>query len=419
MNKRMRRFRKEKIEAIPEYSLIVETKGRVKIPKWIRNVAAIIILALAILYLPPILFHSETTSQGTKLKADITAILQANDYLKNNPEADFDEDGLSNIKESELGTDPFRVDTDGDGIIDCAEYTLTKTSPVLKNDDVLIDIIQKQTQEAGKSVNSPIKINNVILWPDNIKPRTYGTAVRTIEGGYRLCNFSGWAQFSGGEYVYQVENGVHRSLKMNHNGAAYIAGPDTYIKVYEQPLELIYELTICGHPFYFNNTVLGDFLCFVLPDQAPAVLRCRKMAAGDLDPQTGADTEADIQDVEITASESRFGRNQILLTDLARVRRCIEENETVLTSLFSPINGEAIVLIYGYTAYGNLLVADPKTKEPLGELKIEVRASRLYNEEGQQIQYEWFVFDGLGFSSFNKDRISFFSVPVNINDERS
>ena len=59
-----------------------------------------------------------------------------------------------------------------------------------------------------------------------------------------------------------------------------------------------------------------------------------------------------------------------------------------------------------------MLVADPRTQEKIGEIKIEERASRLYDEKGQQTQYEWFVFEGLGFSSSNKDRISFFSVPI-------
>lgn len=421
MNKRIRCLRKARKEEIPEYSLEFETKEKPKIPKWIRNTVAITIFTVAVLYLPPIFFHNEETSSDARasIKTDITAILQANNYLKNNPESDFDKDGLSNDEESRLGTDPFRVDTDGDGIIDYAEYTLTKTSPVLKNDDVLINIIQEQTQKAEKSVNSPIKINDVILWPNDIQSRAYGTIVRAIGGGYRLYNFSGWAQFPEGEYVYQVKNERHYALKVNSNGAAYISGPDTYIEVYEQPLEYIYELTVCGHPVYLNSVVLGDLLCFILPDQAPAILRCSKTATIDFDSNTVTDTEVEIQNVEITFPESRFSRNQILLTDLARIRKCIEENETILTSLYSPINGEAIVLVYGYTACGNLLIADPQTGESLGELKIQERASRLYDERGQQIQYEWFTFEGLGFSSFNKDRISFFSVPINTTEDRS
>lgn len=64
-------------------------------------------------------------------------------------------------------------------------------------------------------------------------------------------------------------------------------------------------------------------------------------------------------------------------------------------------------MIYGYTSQGDLLAADPETGEELGTIRIEERASRLYDKEGKIMQYEWFLFDGLGFSSNNKDRISF------------
>lgn len=411
MNKRMRQFKEARKDEIPEYSLMIEKK-KIKVPKWIRNTVAILIIVSAILYLPPVLFRSEDNNQREMIGTDVTAILQANDYLKNNPEADFDEDGLTNAIEAGLGTNPYRIDTDGDGITDNAEYTFTKTNPTVKNNDVLMEVISEETQKAGKSIHSPIKINNVILWPDNIKSRTYGTVVRTIGGGYRLCNFVGWALFPEGEYAYQIEDGVHKELKRNGDGAVYIKDPYVTIEAYEQPLNLLYEFTLLGYPFYLESPIVGEPLCVLLPDQAPSVARCRKLAVIDLETETSNNTTANIPNIDIVADESRFGRNQILLSDLARVRRCIEEHEVVLTSLFSPLYGESIVLVYGYTAKGNLLVADPRTQEKIGEIKIEERASRLYDEKGQQTQYEWFVFEGLGFSSSNKDRISFFSVPI-------
>lgn len=47
-------------------------------------------------------------------------------------EADFDGDGLSNLKEMELGTDFRRADTDGDGISDYDEIRLG-TDPLTAN----------------------------------------------------------------------------------------------------------------------------------------------------------------------------------------------------------------------------------------------------------------------------------------------
>ena len=118
-----------------------------------------------------------------------------------------------NSKEQQIGSDPYRVDTDGDGIMDSSEVFLTETSPVIYN-KTLIEIAEKQMKDAGKSVQSPFKINNVVMWPDNIEARVYGSVVRTLNG-YRFCNFQGWAQFPEGGYAYEIEDGIHRELRRN------------------------------------------------------------------------------------------------------------------------------------------------------------------------------------------------------------
>ncbi|WP_054741456.1 cellulose binding domain-containing protein [Cellulosilyticum ruminicola] len=48
---------------------------------------------------------------------------------------DLDEDGLSNIKEYELGTNPKDKDTDGDGVLDGEEVDNYGTNPLLKDTD--------------------------------------------------------------------------------------------------------------------------------------------------------------------------------------------------------------------------------------------------------------------------------------------
>lgn len=45
-------------------------------------------------------------------------------YTGNVGDADFDGDGLTNLEEGTLGTDPFTADTDGDGISDADEVSL-------------------------------------------------------------------------------------------------------------------------------------------------------------------------------------------------------------------------------------------------------------------------------------------------------
>ncbi|MED0951791.1 S-layer homology domain-containing protein [Bacillus mobilis] len=48
---------------------------------------------------------------------------------------DLDNDGLSNIAEFKLKTDPLKADTDGDGLLDGTELMLTHTNPLLQDSD--------------------------------------------------------------------------------------------------------------------------------------------------------------------------------------------------------------------------------------------------------------------------------------------
>ena len=182
--------------------------------------------------------------------------------------------------------------------------------------------------------------------------------------------------------------------------------------MYGQPLDMVYEFSFCGIKGYFKNRIGGEILCAILPETDPALLRCKQVAMTDLDPDTRRGEQTEIRRMQAEPDEDRFGRNHILLDDLARVRSSIEEGTPVLASLFSPERGEAVVEIYGYTADGHLLAADPVTGEELGVIQIEERASRLYDQEGEIVQYEWFIFQGLGFGSADQDRISFFSAIV-------
>ncbi|MCI9553468.1 MAG: hypothetical protein HFE94_08045 [Acutalibacter sp.] len=415
MNRRLSRYRKQENLAAPEYTLNQEKRKRKKIPKWVRNLFAGVIIAGVVLYAPPLIMRPVSTEPVVVLEMDTVAIRAANEYLKDHPDDDFDGDGLANAKEQQAGSDPYRVDTDGDGIMDSSELSLTNTSPIIYN-NTLLEITKQQMEAADKSVRSPFKINNVVLWPDNLESRAHGAVVKTL-AGYRFCNFQGWVQFPEGSYVYAVEDGIHKELRRSPEGAVYIPKAETGIAVeaYERPLEMIYQFSCCGRPLYISNAVCGEILRFLLPEKGPALFTCRKMATADLDPDTSRGKEISVHTTSTQMDDSRFGRNHILLTDLAQVRRSIEENRPVISSLFSPTRGEAIVLIYGYTSQGDLLAADPETGEGLGKIHIEERASRLYDKEGKILQYEWFLFDGLGFSSYSKDRISFLMESPSVN----
>lgn len=92
---------------------------------------------------------------------------------------DSDTDGLTDIREKELGTDPQKADTDHDGIIDSAEVETTKTDP-LKADtdgDTLLDGAEIElgleplksdskgdgVNDAERELNYEVKKNNVTL----------------------------------------------------------------------------------------------------------------------------------------------------------------------------------------------------------------------------------------------------------------
>jgi len=51
------------------------------------------------------------------------------------PETDSDSDGLSDIREAQLGTDPNQADTDGDGLTDKTEVDIYDTDPLNPDTD--------------------------------------------------------------------------------------------------------------------------------------------------------------------------------------------------------------------------------------------------------------------------------------------
>lgn len=113
--------------------------------------------------------------------------MYANTVLREDPSGDYDGDGLSNADEETNGTDPWNIDTDGDGATDYCELKVTNTNP-LKAETVLADKQKKTDQENGKEVGSPYQIGNVILWADDYASKSYGSVVETITG-YGIMNF--------------------------------------------------------------------------------------------------------------------------------------------------------------------------------------------------------------------------------------
>lgn len=80
---------------------------------------------------PPINPVEETQ---TSTNEDALVDMQIDEVLFGEP-IDSDKDGLDDVRERELGTDPFNPDTDGDGLIDGDEVIIWKTDPLNPDTD--------------------------------------------------------------------------------------------------------------------------------------------------------------------------------------------------------------------------------------------------------------------------------------------
>ena len=119
-------------------------------------------------------------------------------------EADPDGDGLSNIKEIELGTDPNSKDTDGDGFDDKYEITTTKTSPVKKDTDGdgLTDSEEKElgldplsdatdgTPDSERIITQVIPADDPVFSEVNTNDNAYELSVEIKASGYAKKNLS-------------------------------------------------------------------------------------------------------------------------------------------------------------------------------------------------------------------------------------
>jgi len=108
----------------------------------------------------------------------------------------------------------------------------------------------------------------------------------------------------------------------------------------------------------------------------------------------------------------RFGECTNEFSSLTDVYSSVLSGRPVPVSLQSPSGGEVLCLVYGFTEYGDLLIADSagKTTDASGNpwmLEIIERAAITIDQNGEIRQREYFDFEGLGFSSARGDKIHF------------
>lgn len=97
------------------------------------------------------------------------------------PFEDPDHDGLTNLQEFQLGTDPNNPDTDGDGLTDGQEVLIYHTNPLLFSTDGtgISDGIEVQTGTLGGSFSAKLAAALTSL---EVKPSTFVLDVNSIQG---------------------------------------------------------------------------------------------------------------------------------------------------------------------------------------------------------------------------------------------
>lgn len=395
---------------IPEYQLGKRKSRNGRKARALKRIGIIVLifaLVAGLFYLPPLYFkEADRVRLPSEVIAGDDTMLQVSiSYMRNNPDLDFDGDGLTNEQELEYNTNVYGIDNDRDGVTDYAELYITETNPCLYDDGII-----EYVKSLGGAANDPFKIHNVVMWADDYESKAKGSVV-LLQDGYRFSNFSGWVQFPEGKYAYKVENGYQTALKSNGNGQFYIDCKNSLetVRVYNSELPMTYLVHVFGNVFYMEDNWIGKALSFILPSYGTAPITCRKVAIADGDGTNEEIATANpITTINLEElSESRFGMNQNSLTDLSYVYEEINKGNNVVASLYSHTTGEVLVEIYGYTNRDNLLIADPETGEELGYLNITVQSSRLLDNSESIQQYEWFSFEGCGYSSELKHRISF------------
>jgi hypothetical protein len=396
----------------PTYTLGKKKRKKVKPPNWLLVIITLVIALGASIYVPPLFFTEDDPDllSSTVVAVNEGAMVTSTTYLKNLPDSDFDGDSLSNEKEIANGSNPYSVDTDGDGTSDYAELYITETNPRVAN-DAIINRVKMLDAESGKQVNTPIKIHNIVLWPEDYQSRARGGVVRTLQG-YRFCGFTGWAQFPDGEYPYRIRNGRQEELKQNDQGYYRIENGDVSVIIHNKPPVMGYEMVfIGGKSAVIKDNLFGDILSALLPNEGKGLIVCKRIAMADIENRKSPEIReaAIVVPEKLYLDDLRFGRNMNELEDLAVILRSIDNGECVVLSLYSQEKGEAFVLAYGYSLRGNILVADIETGEKLGAINYMERATRILDATDTIQQYEFFTFSGCGFSSSRGNRISILS----------
>ena len=360
-------------------------------------VAGVILGLVAIVYIPSFFYKQASDNEELHLNLKQAAVAEYNSYLKEHPDSDFDEDGISNGQEISRGTDPMNVDSDEDGISDFVELYVSETNP-LSSDSWLVQRSKSDAENTGKTVNSPYKVNDVVMWPKDWESRAKGSVVKTLNG-YRFCDFNGWAQFPIEYKAYKIKNGVHVPLEYRAEEKAYKITDDCEIVLLPNELETTYQFSFFGSDSTIGSSLFGKVLNFLLPNNSNFIA-CKKVAVIDINPADLTETKISIAKLDYSnLPDLRYGKNMNKLSNLASVYNSIKNGKCVLMSIYVEGEGDVVLEVYGYDSEGSLLIADPGSQMPIGKFKVEERVKRVMIGENAMQSIEWFNIKGFGIDS--------------------
>lgn len=407
--------RKKKTEdELPLYYL---NSGKKKSLKKIIIPLLIVGLIALIIYVPPMVFEEKTTAEydSVRLSGNPASLQELSIYKSNNLQADFDEDGLINdVEANQSNTGIYTIDHDGDGVTDYAELYINNppTNPTLY-DDGIIEFVKKQDAMNGTQCNTPFTDAGIVMWADDYSSKARGTVIEAYQDVYLFQKFNGYVQFpSNIKSAYQIVGGYQIKLEQNDQGYYHIMSQysPVYVRVHNKDVEPCGCLSLLGSSYKIKNTGLAKVLSTILPSKGFGLITCKEVLAEDFDESTKESAYQNdykyINTEMLELSDSRFARNYTKLSDFADIKTHLENGDVAIISLISSNFGESIVEVKGYTNRNNLILCDPVTGTEYGILQIHIQSSRLLDQSGMITRYEFFSFNGCGYSSDNRDRIA-------------
>ena len=304
------------------------------------------------------------------------------------------------IKDKQVTTNTYVLDVKKEAL-DCLKE-LPKNEITTEEKKLYEKYIKKNT-----NIHTPYKMNNVILWADNLESRTFGSVINLLNNCYQFNNFYGYAQFGNYKYAYKIENNKHTLLNKREKEGVWRIDGSIKVFVTNEKLDMVNKIGFMGKEDYFKENVISNALCHILPKKG--IVYSEKTIKIDLDPETNIGKELDIKcPIFLYNDYERINTITNTLDDYLKVRAYIDAGSCVAVSLTDKNDGESIGIIYGYTLNGDLLIANHLTYEYAGVLKINPKTIKRYTDN-KETEENIFDFYGLGFSSEDNDRINFFA----------